>query len=118
MSAYSKVYLIFDALDECTDEGRHPFLIEIFQLQAETKVDFFATSRKIPKITKAFKETTTLEIRAAGEDILTYTNGQMVGFPNCVLNDLALQKEIRQNIVETVDGMWVIYDVSESDRGG
>lgn len=94
-----------DALDECTHETRHHFLNEIFQLQAETKVTFFATSRKIPKITKAFKETITLEIRAADVDILTYTNGQMVGFPSCVLNDLALQKEIKQIIVETVDGI-------------
>lgn len=92
------------ALDECIDEERH-FLNEIFQLDAETKVNFFETSRKIPKITKAFKETITLENRAADEDILKYTNGQMMRFLSCVLNDLALQEEDKQIIVETVDEM-------------
>jgi hypothetical protein len=54
---YSKAFIIIDALDECqvSDRGRRKFLSEVFNLQAKTRANLFATSRFIPEIEKQFQ---------------------------------------------------------------
>lgn len=106
---HSKVFIIIDALDECqTSDGcREQFLSMVFDFQAISNVNLFATSRHIPDIEERFEESLRLEIRASEEDIHKYLDIRMQHgqLPRFVRDDLTLREEISANIVKAVDGM-------------
>ena len=109
---YSRTFIIIDALDECqvSDGARRILLSEIFNLQAETAVSLFATSRFIPEIEKEFergKRGLSLEIRASDEDVQRYLDSHMFQLPSFVSNNLDLKEKIKTAIVNAVDGMYV-----------
>src|SRR5271170_1914985 len=52
---YSRVFIIVDALDECSDGDRRRFLSEIFNIQDKIGVSLFATSRFILDIRQEFE---------------------------------------------------------------
>jgi hypothetical protein len=106
---YFRAFIIIDALDECrvSDGGRRRFLSEIFNLQANTGANIFATSRFIPEIIKEFEGSIPLEIRASGEDVQRYLEGHMSQLPSFVSRNVDLQEEIKTEIVQAVDGMYV-----------
>ena len=111
---YSRVFIVVDALDECQvfDGCRSRFLSEIFNLQVKCGVNVFATSRFIPGITERFNGSTSLEIRASGEDVRKYLEGHMSQLPSFVSCNVDLQEEIVNKIVQAVDGMYVHSSVS------
>lgn len=102
---YSRVFVVVDALDECqVSEGcRAPFLTEIFDLQSQSRVSMFATSRFIPDITERFKGSTILEIRARDEDIRQYLDGRISQSGRKLLS--AYCEEVKTEITKAVDGM-------------
>jgi hypothetical protein len=57
VALFPKVFIIVDALDEAqSSDGRIPKLLsEIFKLQREIGINFFATSRPIPVVENEFK---------------------------------------------------------------
>jgi Cdc6-like AAA superfamily ATPase len=103
---YSRAFILVDALDECQEEGRRSLLSEIFCLQAKTRASFFTTSRDILEITKEFKRSTSLTIRASDEDVRRYLDGHMSRL-KCVSQNLTLQEKIKTEIAKAVDGMYV-----------
>ncbi|KAL6692003.1 hypothetical protein J3F84DRAFT_403077 [Trichoderma pleuroticola] len=107
---FSRVFIVVDALDECqtSSKCRSTLLLEIFNLQAKTKTNFFATSRRIPDIEKAFKGYPSLEILASDEDVQTYLDSQMSEPPGRVLKRLDLQEEIKIKIAKAIDGMFLL----------
>ncbi|OPB45095.1 ankyrin repeat protein [Trichoderma guizhouense] len=107
---FSRVFIIVDALDECqaSNKCRSTLLLEIFNLQVKTKTNFFATSRRIPDIERAFKGNPTLEILASDEDVQKYLDSQMSELPGCVLKRPDLQEEIKIKIVRAIDGMFLL----------
>ncbi|OPB36500.1 hypothetical protein A0O28_0055790 [Trichoderma guizhouense] len=107
---YSKVFIIVDALDECqtADSCRKSFLSEIFKLQEGTNVNFFATSRNIPDILEAFKQSSSLKISARDEDVQKYLAGNMERLPPFVLRNPELQNEIKTIISKVANGMFLI----------
>ncbi|KAH6989799.1 hypothetical protein BKA56DRAFT_259996 [Ilyonectria sp. MPI-CAGE-AT-0026] len=107
---YSKVYLVIDALDECeTLEGcRSTFLEAIFDLQAKCKANVFATSRFIPEIMEEFDGCVQLEIHAKAEDVGLYVDSRMSHLPSFVRSRQDLQKEIKTEIIQTVDGRFLL----------
>jgi hypothetical protein len=108
-TTYSRVFIIVDALDECQpSEGcRTTFLTEIFNLQAKSGANIFATSRFIPEITERFEGSMLLEIRASEHDVRRYVDGHMSHLPSFVRRSPDLQEEIKTEIVKAVDGMYV-----------
>jgi Cdc6-like AAA superfamily ATPase len=102
---YSRVFIIIDALDEC--QNRRRLLSEIFSLQVETEVNFFATSRFIPEIMAEFQGSMMLEIRATDEDVRRYLDSRMLQLPPYIFRSHALQEEVKTTIVKAVDGMYV-----------
>jgi F0F1-type ATP synthase delta subunit len=110
---YSQVFIIVDALDECqvSNSCRAKFLSNIFDLQAETGANLFATSRFIPEITKRFHESMRLEIRASNQDVQRYLDSHISQLPGCVLRSSDLQDEIKANIIEAVNGMYVVLKI-------
>ena len=104
---HSRVFIIVDALDECqaSNSCRPKFLSSIFDLQAKTGANLFATSRFIPEITEKFNNSMHLEIRASNQDVQKYLNGHMSQLPRCVLRSSELQEEIKAKVIMAVDGM-------------
>lgn len=106
---HSKVFIVIDALDECpTLEGcRSTFLEAIVDLQAKCKANVFATSRFIPEIMEEFDGCVRLEIHAKAEDVGLYVDSRMSHLPSFVRRRQDLQKEIKSEIIQTVDGRYV-----------
>ncbi|KAF4627884.1 hypothetical protein G7Y89_g10266 [Cudoniella acicularis] len=112
---YSRVFIVLDALDECqaSDSCRSRFLSEIFNLQAKTRVNLFATSRPIPGIEREFKGCLLREILASDKDVSRYLDGHISQLPGFVLSSLELQEEIKIKISTAVKGMHLYLDSLE-----
>jgi len=104
---YSRAFIIVDALDECQviNGDRRRFISRLFSLQAKCGVNIFATSRSIPEIEKYFKGCTSLEIRAAEQDVRRYLDRHIPQLPGSVFESEELQEKIKTAIVNAVDGM-------------
>jgi hypothetical protein len=111
VAAYSRVFIIVDALDECqiSDGCRQRFLLGLFNIRARCGANIFATSRPLSSIQKEFEGNPMLEIRASQEDVRSYLEGHMFRLPGFVGQSLELQEEIKTNIVKAIDGMYVVY---------
>ncbi|KAF4997410.1 hypothetical protein FDECE_12088 [Fusarium decemcellulare] len=107
---YSRVLLVVDALDECetADGCLIHFLEHIFNLQAETNTNLFATSRFIPEIMQKFEQARSLEIRATQHDVRRYLDDRMKRLPTFVQNRPELQEEVKARILEIVQGMFLL----------
>lgn len=105
---YSRVFIIIDALDECStlDGCRERFLTEILALQAKCGTSMFATSRYIPEITEKFNNSISLEIRACPGDIRRYMDNNICRLPSFISRNTDLKEEIKSGIVKAVDGMY------------
>jgi hypothetical protein len=104
---YTKVFIIVDALDECQalDDCRGKLLSEILRYQDRTAVNFFATSRPIPDITKIFQQTLCLEIRATKDDVTLYLEKHIGTLRPVIKTNSRLQEQIKIGISDAVDGM-------------
>ncbi len=104
---YSSVYLILDALDECSyqDGTRGWLLAKFHELQKDVDLRIMVTSRFIHDMGKEFKSAARLEIRANDSDVRRFIEGQIDRLPNCVKRDEVLQEFVKDRIVEAVDGM-------------
>ncbi|KAK2792301.1 hypothetical protein FQN52_003778 [Onygenales sp. PD_12] len=110
LASQSSVYLVVDALDECSDEQgtRSQLLDKLRALQSETDLHIMATSRWIPEIVNEFKSVSTLEIRASEADVKRFVRGQMYRLPSCVQRDNALQLMVQEKLVQAADGMFLL----------
>ncbi|KAK8926985.1 Ankyrin-1 [Metarhizium anisopliae] len=108
-SAYSRIFIIVDALDECRESRgfQTDFLSELFNFQSQTGANLFATSRLVQEIADKFKGGMSLEIRAMDEDVQTYLNSQMYRLP-LVENKTDLQAKIKVTIAAAVHGMFLL----------
>ncbi|CAG9956662.1 unnamed protein product [Clonostachys rosea f. rosea IK726] len=111
--SYSRVFLVIDALDECQTPNNRivNFLDKLVEFQRKYGINIFATSRYIPHIINYFGSRASLEIRARKEDITRYVNGQMYQLPFHVQANEKLQEEIRAEIVDAADGMFLLAQV-------
>lgn len=103
---YSRVYLVIDALDECSDSDgtRSTFISHLLKLQKSCNVNLLATSRFIPDITARFEHFPSVEVRASDADVALYAEGRIHEF-NCVRKNPALSKLVVSSITKTSDGM-------------
>jgi hypothetical protein len=106
-AAYSRIFIIADALDECqvSDGCRQRFLSSLFNLQRKCGANLFATSRPLSTIGKEFEGTSKLEIRAREEDVRRYLDGNLFRLPGFVARSLELQEEIKRALIKAVNGM-------------
>ncbi|KAK8038807.1 hypothetical protein PG993_007218, partial [Apiospora rasikravindrae] len=91
---HTRVFILVDALDECqtTDGCRAHFLSTLFDLQAQSKVNIFATSRAIPDISERFEGNPCLEVRASDVDIRRYLEGHIAQLGAVLTEDSDLKK--------------------------
>ena len=109
VAMYSRVFLIADALDECSvsDGCRDKFVSEVFTLQRAglTQIRFLATSRPLPQILRHFSGCISKPVRATDEDIRRYIDSQMHRMREFVQRDESLKEEIKTKIVTAVEGV-------------
>jgi hypothetical protein len=105
--AYSRVFIIVDALDECQirDGCRQQLLAAITKLQEKCRANIFITSRENHDILEAFKKH--MRITAHDQDVQTYLAGQMNRLPSFVARNPLLQNEIKDTVAKAVNGMYV-----------
>jgi hypothetical protein len=110
LKSFSTVYIVVDALDECSDEHKTPLrLLERLRgLQNDGDIRLMVTSRFIPEIQEEFKLAPKLEVRASPEDVAEFIKGQIPRLHRCVQRDDELKREVEEHIVEAVDGMLVL----------
>ncbi|KFY89741.1 hypothetical protein V500_05530 [Pseudogymnoascus sp. VKM F-4518 (FW-2643)] len=110
LKSFSTVYIVVDALDECSDEHRTPLrlLEKLRDLQNEGDIRLMVTSRFIPDIQEVFKSAPKLEVRASPQDVTKFVKGQIPRLNKCVQRDNELQGEIEEQIVKAVDGMFLL----------
>lgn len=108
-SLYSRVFILVDALDECqvSDSCRPRLLSSLFDIQANSGANILATSRFIPEITERFSNSLHLEILASEQDVGKFLDSHISQLPSCVLRSPKLQDEIKVEIINSVEGMYV-----------
>jgi hypothetical protein len=106
-SNYTTVYVIVDALDECSDrDGTRGRLINTLrELQSRIDLRLFFTSRFIPETTQKFQSDLRLEVRASEVDVRRFVAGQIPRLPNCIRDNDDLKRTVENEIVNAVDGM-------------
>ncbi len=104
--AYSRVFIVVDALDECqaSDDCRAKLVSELFGLQALSGINIFATSRMNDEITALFAGAVHLRIRATDDDVRTYLHRRM-GLPHSRRLDDRIRDTIVSEIIKAADGM-------------
>jgi Cdc6-like AAA superfamily ATPase len=109
VDSYSRVFFVINALDELTntDRTRKHLLHEISELQNQTRISLFATSRPIPEIEKEFQGSVSLEIRATDENVGNYLDGHISQLPSFISRSRDLKEEIKSEIIKAVNGMYI-----------
>ena len=77
IATFSRMFIVVDALDECTEEGstRADLLDELRSLP--NKVNLMVTSRNIPAIKREFEGVKSLEIHATDADVVRYITSRL-----------------------------------------
>jgi Cdc6-like AAA superfamily ATPase len=100
-----RVLLVVDAIDECSENTRREFLKSIRKLQNKTKASLLATSRHIEDIEQQFAGDARLEIQADTSDLEKFLDGQLMNLSKCVQKNLSLQRDVKECIKKSADGM-------------
>ncbi|CAM1501958.1 Fc.00g039420.m01.CDS01 [Cosmosporella sp. VM-42] len=112
VSLYSKVFIVIDGIDELNASTgyRDAFLAELFAIRAKisSSMSIFATSRALPEIMEKFKDSITSEIRATEQDVNRYVTSHMSVLPSFVRHNARLQEEVKTEIAEYFDGMFLL----------
>lgn len=108
MQAFSRVYVIIDALDECTqaNDVRDDLLEGVMMLP--TCASIMITSRYIPDIEIQLENALRLDIRAHDEDVYLHVVGRLTAEKNWARRirlDSRLQSNIARSVVEKTHGM-------------
>ncbi|KAF5677126.1 ankyrin repeat protein [Fusarium circinatum] len=104
---FTQVYIIVDALDELQAIGgcRNRFLAQIFKLQAQCAAKFFTTSRFVPEIIDMLEDSTTIEIRAHDEDVLSFLDSKLSQSGQLLQTN---REMVKTEITKAVDGMFLL----------
>ncbi|TQW09251.1 NACHT domain-containing protein [Cordyceps javanica] len=112
MGDFSTLFLVIDALDECTggsdeneSEPLQRFLEIIFELQREHNLHIFATSRSIPSINCKFDTALSQEVKPPESDIEAYVSARLGQMRGQIRADKELREESKKTIVKAVHGM-------------
>jgi hypothetical protein len=108
ISAYSKVFIIVDALDECLEGNQRELMIELQSLTSTQGVNLMVTSRLLPAVEAQFRGAERLDICADNDDVRTYIEGRIPCEPRLakhIKSHPPLQDSIVNEIVANVRGM-------------
>lgn len=105
---FSRVFIVVDALDECSEDGgvRDLFLAHLRYLLPNIRL--LVTSRDITSLGQAFDDATRLEIRANDDDLRTYLQVRIEEralLRSHIKEDPSLKDTIINTIIEKANGM-------------
>lgn len=107
ITRFSKIFVILDALDECSGEGpRTSFFSELQCLQP--KVNLLVTSRFFDTIARKFEGKRQLEVVASDQDVRKYVSGRISREDRLlrhIQKDAALLEHITETIVQNAESM-------------
>jgi hypothetical protein len=108
-SIYNSVFIVVDALDECSNKDMtlSKLLSSVFDRPKGCKVKVFATSRVQSAAMNVFYEGRILELRASDGDIARYIEEQLPERVDLVRQDPPMLQEIKDQIVQSSQGMYV-----------
>ena len=76
--AFDRAFLVIDALDECSSEGRRPVLEALKRLHEVQSISIFVTSRPYPgDVMRAFETFPKIATEARDPDIRKYVRSQI-----------------------------------------
>lgn len=105
---FSKVFIVVDALDECSEiDGTRAKLLAALRSMPST-VKLLITSRDLPSIAAEFREANRIDINANDEDLQKYIEGRIPREPRLathVRGCPSLRDEIVKKIIENARGM-------------
>lgn len=101
-----KFFIVVDALDECSEQGRNPFISELEKLRANV----FITTRPIPDILDRFQKASQIDVRTNEKDVEKYLASEIQAHTRLVRltkGDPDLAKDIVNHITQKSSGMYV-----------
>lgn len=105
---FSRVWLFFDALDECDEVTQRVDILSIIQRFMKANIGGFATSRSHSEdIQSTFKMTTKIELLARVTDIKSFVTAKV----SARVRDQKLVDEIVSQIAGKADGMCVYQTI-------
>ena len=108
LSQYSKVYVVVDALDECSEEAQtRRILLETLQ-KLPADLCLFVTSRDIPSIQQQLGTASRIDIKASDEDIEKYVEDRISHterLAKYTAKDATLKDTIKKSISSKACGM-------------
>ncbi|KAK5211291.1 hypothetical protein LTR47_007985 [Exophiala xenobiotica] len=117
LSAFSKVFFVIDALDECNgpdETDRKPWqslLTLLFRLQEEMRprvaLQILVTFRPIPEVEIYFPSCERLSIRASEDDLALYCDA-IIPKISCIARKTELHPQVRQAICKSAQGMFLL----------
>ena len=115
LTAYSKAFIIVDALDECdeTSGTRRDLITQLLRLPPN--ISLMITSRNVPSIQHKLSHFCRLEVRASDADVRTYLERRIEReerLARHVEADPALRHTILETIMKKVKGMLVVFRFS------
>ena len=112
LAAYSKAFIIIDALDECeeTNGTRRDFIAQLLRLPPH--VSLMITSRDVLSIQHKLSHFCRLEVRARDADVRTYLERRIEREERLIRHVEAvpaLRRTIVETIMKKVEGMSVVF---------
>jgi Cdc6-like AAA superfamily ATPase len=105
-AAYSSVFIVVDALDECERTEWPPLLSQLRLLQAQMPhVRLLATSRPLLVFQESFSDAVKLEIRAHSMDLEHYIHSRVHRLSKHVEQTANLKTEVVRKVTDAADGM-------------
>ncbi|KAL8721440.1 MAG: hypothetical protein Q9225_001885 [Loekoesia sp. 1 TL-2023] len=102
------VYLVIDALDECSEDVRK-VLLRYFEI-LPSNIRLLLTTRHIDEITREFRDDPMVEIRASPSDLKRFVTSSIASnrrLADHVRNQASLEQEICERVITKADGMFL-----------
>ncbi|KAK1690156.1 hypothetical protein BDP55DRAFT_544336 [Colletotrichum godetiae] len=109
--AFTRVFIIVDALDECQPRSCQSRLLQILSsLETKTmvRINILVTSRPLPGIEKDLFNHIRVDIEAHEEDIRRYTRSNLTEIQDLVDNAPGLERQITDRVASSASGMFLL----------
>lgn len=101
---FNRVFLVFDALDECSYEGRRELISSIRKVRERFPVSLMVTSRHVPEVTELFTLDARLSIKPSQDDIRIYLERRSLDI-RMLRDDRELKERAVKDVIDAADGM-------------
>ncbi|ETS82755.1 hypothetical protein PFICI_04631 [Pestalotiopsis fici W106-1] len=109
---YDRVFIVLDALDECTSQNRVKFLSDMHDLQIKMNINILATSRPHEEIVYLLMDenTTIMPIVPCSEDMSIMLQSVIRTFDKEIYDD-EFREHVVSKIIKVADGMFLLANL-------